>query len=112
VRASGDGRVPHVVLARAAITLRKGAMPASLPRVDGASPPVCAACAARAAAFRRHIASSLTALLAGLELLDEELATAAQDREAARVLLAHCRSAARALAAHLAPETEDGRHAR
>lgn len=86
-------------------------MPASLPHVDGASPPACPACAARAAAFSRHIASSLTALLAGLELLDEELTTAALDREAARVLLARCRSAAQALAAYLAPEAEGGRHA-
>lgn len=95
--------------ARAPSPSGRGVMPASLPQVG--STPTCTTCAAREIAFRWHIASSLTALLAGLELLDEHLATVPLDREAARFLLAHCRSAARALAAYLAPEAEGARPA-
>lgn len=84
-------------------------MPTALSPVE--SPPACAACAARAAAFRQHTASSLTALLAGLELLDEHLGEPVLDREAARFLLAHCRSAAQALAAYLTPETDGSANA-
>ncbi len=80
-------------------------MPASPPHVE--SPPTCTACAARAETFRRHTASSLTALLAGLELLSEQLAIPPLDHEAVRFLLAHCRNAARALAAHLTSDGDD-----
>jgi hypothetical protein len=65
-------------------------------------PVACAACAARAQRFRQHTAASLTALLAGLELLHEQLAGPAPDEEVLRFLVARCQSAARILAAHLA----------
>jgi hypothetical protein len=66
----------------------------------------CAACVARARRFRRHTAASLTALLAGLELVQEQLAGPAVDEEALRFLVARCRRAARALAVHLTPDLE------
>ncbi len=72
------------------------------PTLAGGRPSACAACAARAQRFRQHTAASLSALLAGLELLDEQLTDPAPDRETLRFLVARCQSAARVLAAHLA----------
>ncbi len=78
------------------------------PAPAGGRAVACAACVARARRFRQHTAASLTVLLAGLKLLDEQLAEPVLDREALRFLVARCRRAARALAVHLTPDLEGG----